>query len=178
MTVTDLDIMPDDGNRYEIIEGEVFASRAPNLRHQGISGNLLVSIKNYLTQNPIGEIWATPGVIFSEISAVIPDLVYISNERMSAIASGERVTGAPDLAIEILSWGSENERRDRIFKSQLYAKYGVSEYWIVDPEKLAIEIYTLDKKNFKLLAAYGEGDEIMSNLLPGFRCKVRSIFSR
>src|SRR5215470_10185800 len=92
LTVDDLDAMPDDGNRYEIIEGELFVSRAPGLTHQSVSVNLVFNIKNYLLRNPIGEVWATPGVIFSDISAVIPDLVFVSNERRSEIASREHIT--------------------------------------------------------------------------------------
>lgn len=68
LTVANLDIMPDDGNRYEIIEGELFVSRSPSLTHQRVSGNFFHSLKTYLVENPIGEILATPGVIFSELS--------------------------------------------------------------------------------------------------------------
>ena len=114
MTIADLDAMPDDEYRYEIIEGELFVSRSPSLTHQTVSGNLFRSIDTYLIDNPIGRIWATPGVILSEFSGVMPDLVYISHQRRAEIASGDRVTGSPDLVIEIVSPGSENERRDRV----------------------------------------------------------------
>jgi len=107
LTVADLDIMPDDGNRYEIIEGELFVSRSPSLTHQSVSGNLFRSVDTYLIQNPIGRLWHTPGVIFSELSGVIPDLVFVSHERRNEIASGDRITGAPDLVIEIVSPGAE-----------------------------------------------------------------------
>ena len=81
LTIADLDAMPDDGNRYEIIEGELFVSRSPFLTHQRVSVNLLVRISNCLVKNPVGEVLTTPGVIFSEFSGVIPDIVFISNER-------------------------------------------------------------------------------------------------
>src|SRR6185369_5914074 len=112
LTIADLDAMPEDGNRYEIIEGELFVSCAPGLKHQRIVVNLLFTIQKYLELNPIGEVLPGPGVIFSNFSAVIPDLIYISNERSLEIATGERVEGAPDLVIEILSPGAENEHRD------------------------------------------------------------------
>ncbi len=67
-------------------------------------------------------------------------------------------------------------RRDRLVKKQLYAKYGVKEYWLVDPEARTIEAYVLESGLFGLHAAYGEGDELTSDLLPGFRCKVKDIF--
>jgi len=75
LTIADLDAMPDDGQRYENIEGELFVSCAPGLTHQNVSVNLSIDLGNFLSANPIGKIWATPGVIFSELSSVIPDLV-------------------------------------------------------------------------------------------------------
>ncbi len=177
MTIADLDAMPDDEYRYEIIEGELFVSRSPSLTHQSVSANLFRSIDTYLIDNPLGRIWTTPGVIFSEFSGVIPDLVYISHQRRAEIASGDRLTGAPDLVIEILSPGSENERRDRVAKKQLYGKYGVKEYWIVDFENRAIEVYQLRGHSMRLRARLNDQDEITSSVLPGYRCKVQTIFA-
>jgi Uma2 family endonuclease len=173
LTIADLDAMPEDGNRYELIEGELFVSRAPSLTHQEVVTNLLFWFKQYLRENPIGKVWPGPGVIFSDFSGVIPDVVYISNERLRDIATGARVSGAPDLIIEILSPGNENERRDRHSKRQLYRKYGVKEYWIVDPGKLAIEVYRGSR--LRLVAKLGIRQEVSTPLLPGFRCSVRDI---
>jgi Uma2 family endonuclease len=113
-------------------------------------------------------------VIFSDFSGVIPDIIYISNERLDKIASGDRVAGAPDLVIEILSPGVENERRDRQAKRQLYGKYGVKEYWIVDSQKATIQIYRSAK--LRLAATLTRKDKLTSPLLPGFNCRVRDIF--
>jgi Uma2 family endonuclease len=169
--------MPDDGNRYELIEGEIFVSRSPSLTHQSVSGNIFLSIKAYLIEKPIGEIWATPGVIFSEFSGVIPDLVFVSHQRRNEIASGDRITGAPDLVIEIVSPGAENERRDRLAKRQLYGKHGVKEYWIVDFEKRTIEVYLLQAQILQLQSAFTEKDELTSSVLPGYRANVETILS-
>lgn len=177
LTVADLDIMPDDGNRYEVIEGELFVSRSPSLTHQSVSGNFFHSIKIYLSGNPIGEIWATPGVIFSEFSGVIPDLVFVSHTRRGEIASGDRINGAPDLVIEILSPGVENERRDRLAKRQLYGKHGVKEYWIVDFEKRTVEVYALQGPTLELKSLLSEHDEVTSTVLPGYFCKVDALLS-
>src|SRR5262249_6359435 len=130
----------------------------------------------YLDHNPIGEILHTPGVIFSNFSGVIPDLVFVSSEQRDEIASGDRITSAPVLVIEIISPGTENLRRDRLVKKQLYAKYGVKEYWLVDPETRTTEVYVLESGLFGLRAVFGEGDELTSDLLPGFRCKVEDTF--
>ena len=176
LTVADLDLMPDDGNRYEIIEGELLVSRAPGLVHQRVSRNLLVIIADYLARHPVGEVLATPGVMFSELSGVIPDLIFISNERRNEIASGERVTGAPDLVIEILSPGAENARRDRVAKRQLYGRYGVKEYWVVDPAQQVVEIYHSQDGALDLIGSFTGEEKITSALLPGFACEAASIF--
>lgn len=177
LTVADLDIMPDDGNRYEIIEGELFVSGWPSLTHQRVSGNLFVSVDAYLIQNRIGKLWYAPGVVFSELSGVIPDLVFVSRERLNEIASGDRIIGAPDLVIEIVSPGTENARRDRLAKRQLYGKYGVKEYWIVDFENRTVEVYLLQGRTLELQSILTEQDEITSSVLPGYRRKVERIFS-
>lgn len=177
VTVDDLEYMPEDGNRYEVIEGELFVSKAPGLPHQSVSIELATRLKIYLDGNPIGRVWPTPGVVFSQISGVIPDIVYVSNERLAEIASGERVTGAPDLVIEIVSPGIGNAQRDRVVKKQLYGKYGVSEYWLVDLLGRTVEVYTLQNGTLELAATYSGQSEVASSLLPGFRCKVEDIFS-
>jgi Uma2 family endonuclease len=107
---------------------------------------------------------------------VIPDLVFVSNERRAEIASGDRITGAPDLMIEIVSPGTENERRDRVAKRQLYGRHGVKEYGVVDPYQRTIEVYVLEGQALKLQATYAEADDLVSSILPGFSCKVEEIF--
>ena len=178
LTVEDLEAMPEDGNRYEVIEGKLFVSKAPGLTHQRVSLTLIVKLENYLEVNPIGGIWPTPGVVFSEISGVIPDIAYVSNERRGEIASGERVTGAPDLVIEIISPGVSNAQRDRVAKRQLYAKYGVKEYWLVDPATQTIETFALRDSTLQPDVTFGEQDLLVSSSLPGFSCKVEAIFRR
>ena len=176
LTVADLDLMPDDDNHYELFEGEIFVSRAPGLPHQAVLGNLLNRLLNFLAKNPIGKVWSTPGVIFNDFNAAIPDVIFVSNERIAAIASGEKVMGAPDLVIEVISAGAENERRDRIVKRQAYAKFGVLEYWVADRYQRMFEIYQLQAGQLALAAKLMDDDELTSPLLPGFSCRVREAF--
>lgn len=176
MTVDDLDAMPEDGNRYEVIEGELFVSRAPGVPHQRVTANAIYTFRNYLEINPIGEIIPTPGLIFGKYSGVIPDLVFYTYERAQEIISGERLVAAPELVIEILSRGRENVSRDRVAKRQLYGKYGVAEYWIIDAENRAVEIYRLQNGALELAIIFCAGDEITTPLLPGFKCPVTNIF--
>jgi len=176
ITINEIDAFPDDGKRYEIIEGELHVSAAPNLNHQRISGNLFAFIRSFLEENPLGEIIIAPGAIFSEINYVIPDLVFISNEQREAIATGVNITGVPELIIEIVSPGSENEKRDRVVKKQLYGKFGVKEYWLVDSHTRVVEVYKIVGESLQLEAKYSENDELVSSSLVGFCCKVETIF--
>jgi Uma2 family endonuclease len=176
MTVDDLDAMPEDGNRYEVIEGELFVSRAPGLPHQIVSANIFGCFWNYLATNPIGRIIATPGLILSQYSGVIPDLVFYTHARGDEIIANDRLNAAPEIVIEILSYGSENVSRDRVAKRQLYEKHNVNEYWIVDSENRSVEIYRLANQALELSAMLRNDDEITSPALPGLTCRLSKIF--
>ena len=178
MTVADLEAMPEDGNRYEVIEGELFVSCAPGLTHQQVSMNIAFFIRRYLESHPIGLVFATPGLIFTDLSGVIPDVVFFRHERSEAIVSGERLTAAPDLVVEILSPGPENIRRDQIAKRQLYARHGVAEYWMVDPSTQTLEVYRLQSGSLELVATLKDEDELTSPFLPGFTCVANAIFRK
>ncbi|MFY9618278.1 MAG: Uma2 family endonuclease [Pyrinomonadaceae bacterium] len=176
LTVADLDACPDDNNRYELIGGELFVSRAPGIPHQRVILNLEISLSTYLAEHPIGVLVPGAGAIFSDYDAVIPDLVFVRNERWQQVVTGEKFTGAPDLVIEVLSPGAENRRRDLLVKRQLYGKYGVTEYWIIDGETRAVEVYRLQKEHLESVASLGNGDEISTPLLPAFRLSGSALF--
>ena len=176
LTNADLECLPDDGNRYELIEGELYVSTAPDLIHQRTVGNIYHAFRSFLIEQPVGEILFGPGVILSDYDGVIPDLVYLSNERRDEIATGERIYGAPTLAIEILSPGNQNRERDRKLKLKLYAKFGVEEYWIVDPRERSVEVYRREGATLKLFTTFVSDETITTPLLPGFSCAVKSLF--
>jgi Uma2 family endonuclease len=177
LTNADLEHLPaDDGNRYELIEGELCVSTSPDLLHQRAAGRIYVAFAKYLEEQPVGEILFGPGVILSDYDGVIPDLVYLSNERRDEVATGARIYGAPSLVVEILSPGRQNLERDRTKKLRLYAKFGVEEYWIVDPRERAVEVYRRESETLKLFATLIGRDAITSRLLPGFGPAVASFF--
>ncbi|HXQ70934.1 MAG TPA: Uma2 family endonuclease [Pyrinomonadaceae bacterium] len=177
MTVADLDAFPDDdGKRYELIEGELFVSCAPGLPHQLVLHNLQLELGNYLRQNPIGIVAPGSGAVFSNYNAVVPDLVFASKERFDTIVGNNRFVAAPELVVEIVSPGSENRARDVKAKRRLYGKYGVQEYWIVDPENRSVTIFHLSSTTLAQIRIAKNGDEITSPLLPGFTLKVSAIF--
>jgi Uma2 family endonuclease len=177
MTVADLSAFPDDdGKRYELIEGELFVSCAPGLPHQLVLHNLQLKLGNYLEENPVGILAPGPGAVFSDYDAVIPDLVFVSNERWDSIIGNDRFVGAPDLVIEIISPGSENRNRDLKAKRRLYGKYGVQEYWIVDSENRAVLIFRLQGNVLNEVSSLKEDDQITSPILPGLVVKLSEVF--
>ena len=177
LTVADLDACPEDNNRYELIEGELFVSRAPGIPHQRVVLNLEIILSNYLREYPIGILVPGAGAIFSDYDAVIPDLAFVRNERWDQVVTGEKFTGALDLVIEVTSPGAENRRRDLLVKRQLYGKYGVAEYWVVDSDNRQIEVYRLQGQLLESAGTFKNGDELDTSLMPGFKLSVHTSFN-
>jgi Uma2 family endonuclease len=172
ITVADLEKLPDDGNRYELIEGELYVSSAPRLPHQFVLQNLQVALVNFLIKNPIGRVVAGAGAVFSNFDVVIPDLVFVSNERWSEIVANDRFIAAPDIVIEVLSPGAENRRRDLVAKHRLYHKCGVQEYWVVDQENRSVLLYRYTKHDE---VKFNSSEALRSDFLPGFEITVENL---
>lgn len=177
LTIDDLTALPDDdGNIYELIEGELIVSSAPTLRHQRVIRNLTHFIQSYLDRNPVGEMFPTPGVIFDKYNGVIPDIVFLTNEQVEAVGADAHIHLAPALAVEVVSPGRENAKRDRVKKLRLYDKFGVGEYWVADPEARTLEIYRRGDDALALAETLSGKDEINTPLLPGFKCTPARVF--
>ena len=170
--------LPEGGPfRYEIIDGELCMTPSPPPRHQRISGNIFGIIRHFLRTNPIGEVFAAPcDVVLSKEppQVVEPDLLFISKEHLSII--GEiNIQGVPDLTIEILS--PSTEASDRRVKHALFERFGVPEYWIVDPESETIQVFRLSDGRYKAPLEYEIGDRLESPLLPGLSIPLSEVFS-
>ncbi len=165
----------DHSCRYELIGGEIIVSTAPRYIHQLLSMRISSQFLDYLKSNPIGEILATPGLIFSEFDGVIPDLIFISHERRDEILNEEdgKFHGAPEIVIEILSPGRVNARRDLQIKRELYEIFAVPEYWVVKPEQKEIEVFRIGED----ARIYSENDVLKSTLLPKFKLKIKNLFA-
>ncbi len=121
-TVADLELFPDDTQRYEIVDGELFVSRATHYEHQGTSDECLMALGEWNRKTRFGRVVNAPGIIFSQYDAVIPDLVWASRQRWAVIAGDDgHLLGAPELVVAVLSPGAENARRDREAKLKLYS---------------------------------------------------------
>jgi Uma2 family endonuclease len=181
-TADDLEFLPDDTNRYELIEGKLFVSRAAHLDHQKLASNILIAFGIYLRNNPIGIIVQTPSIIFSPQDAVIPDLLFATNETVKKNVAGEdekfegKFVAAPELIIEILSYGKKDIERDRVFKRELYGKYKVEEYWVVDGLFNTIEVYRRRENEQELIKRFEIYESIETPLLPDFSLKLTDVF--
>jgi len=169
----DLCLLPNDGKRYEIIDGELFVTPAPNFAHQRMVTRLTRHLSAFVEDNGLGEIFVSPfDVVFSEFDVVEPDILYISKARYSVVTE-KNVQGAPDLVIEVLS--QSTARIDRTTKLKLYARYGVKEYWIIDPNPPSAEIYRREKDSLELAVILAPGDPLTSLHLPGFSLPLRKL---
>jgi Uma2 family endonuclease len=175
LTYEDLRKMPDDGKRYELIDGEVFMTPAPRTRHQRTVGRLHVALVEFVRERDVGEVFLAPfDVVFGERTAVQPDLLFIRKGRLS-IVTEMNVQGAPDLVIEVLS--PSNAAFDRETKLQVYARAGVPELWYVDPDVRSIEVLELGADGRYVLASrLAAIDSLTSTALPGLSLPVASLF--
>lgn len=177
-TTADLVLLPqNEFTRYEIIDGDLHMSRQPSWEHQNTCGRIYSELLIWSRLSKLGEPSINPGILFSETDNVIPDVVWISFARLNALkdAAGH-LTGAPELVVEVLSYGEQNEARDRQAKLKLYTVYGVQEYWIADWRLKQIEIYRRERDRLRLHATLLAHDELTSPLLPGFACPVGRLF--
>ncbi|MFN8637639.1 MAG: Uma2 family endonuclease [Chloroflexota bacterium] len=165
-TSADLDSLPDvEGVRYEIIEGELFVSKQPKLEHQYVCIELGGALHIWCKTIGHGRAYGTPG------------LVWIGEDRLriGRDASGH-ITVGPELAIEVLSPGSTNARRDRQAKLGLYSRRGVDEYWILDWQRHVVDIFRRQGSALQLAATLGDDDVLTSPQLPGFEIAVSTLW--
>ena len=163
-----------EGERYELIDGELILVASPNEEHQIVSIELGSLMHYYAKAGDLGRVFHAPfDIVFSDSEVVQPDIMFISKER-EHIRTGANVQGAPDLVVEILSPSSLG--RDWGYKRELYAKYGVKEYWIADPVHRMVSVMLLRDGILELGGAYVEGDTVTSTALEGFSVEISAIF--
>ncbi len=167
--------MPDDGHRYEILDGSMeMMSPGPSTTHQAVSGELEFLLKQSCKSDYM--VYDAPlDVILSETNVMQPDILMIHRSRLH-IATPRGIEGPPDMVTEILSPGSR--RKDKVVKMRTYARFGVQEYWIIDPESLTMEQYRLDEDGNYVLHQLYEGDDLVtSDMLPCVSFKISDIFA-
>jgi Uma2 family endonuclease len=166
---------PEDGNRYEVIDGELYVTPPPIPDHQSASMTLSGYIWQYVRPRKLGRVYTAPiGVVLDEESGLQPDLVFLAAERLELV-SRRGIEGAPDLVVEILS--PSTRARDRGLKMRRYAAAGVGRYWIVDPRKRSLEAYVLSEGGYELSGEYGPGSVFRPDLFPGLEIPIDELWS-
>jgi len=180
LTYADLIAMPADGKRHELIDGEHYVTPAPTFRHQLVLSHLHLDLGSYVEANGLGQVCFAPlDVVLSDHDVVEPDLLFVSTERLAGIGHAY-VHIAPDLVVEVLSPGTR--RIDATKKLCLYEKFGVAEYWMIDPDAEWVEVYRPASgggqglhQAARLTRERSDGP-LTSPLFPGFALQLDRLF--
>lgn len=176
LTYEDYILIPNDGKRHEIVDGEHYVTAAPFVRHQRLVVRLTILVGGFIREHRLGELLIAPtDVILSPHDIVQPDLLFISSEK-APILTEKNVQGAPDLVIEILS--ESTRHLDEVLKRQAYEQFGAREYWIFDPHRKTTRVWerTAEGLRRKALLSAAAGDILTSPLLPGLEIPLAEIF--
>jgi Uma2 family endonuclease len=172
-TYDDLLAMPDDGNRYELIFGEIVMAAAPKRKHQYALFQLGKLLDAYARDHRLGEVYIAPyDVKLSVHNVVEPDIVFVRRSRLS-ILTEDFVDGPPDLVVEVLS--PTNRAHDLVKKATLYADFGIPEYWIVDPVTDSVTVHVLDAGHYQ--AVSHRPGVATSTVLPGLEIRTEDVFA-
>lgn len=175
LTYDDYCELPNDRNRYEILDGELSVTPAPRINHQRISNRLHRVLDDHVIANRLGEIFVAPtDLILAPTTVVQPDLIFIATDR-AHIVTERGIEGAPTLVTEILS--PTTQRTDRVAKAQLYAKYGVSNYWLIDPGQHTFEAYELAGDHYVIIESMKNQDEFHPSLFPGLTIRLADLWA-
>ena len=165
---------PDD-KRYELLDGDLIMAPAPSIGHQRVDMKLGSLLHAFVNERRLGEVLSAPcDVVLSNTDVVQPDLLFVSRERAHILIGGDNVQGAPDLVVEILSPSTAS--RDKTLKRSLYARHGVLEYWLVDPNVQTVDVMVLGDGGLETVAVYGKDQTLTSPMLEGLAVDLDEIF--
>lgn len=166
----------DEGFLYELLNGQIVHRSAPSLKHQEVLSELNDIVKKYTKENNLGKVYFAPvDVCLDDNNVPQPDLVFVSNKNKK-ITEGDYINGIPELVVEIISKGSVV--RDRVTKKNIYERFGILEYWLIDLENQTIEVYNINKNNQYDLESSAEysDEKIKSKVLKGLEIKLSELF--
>jgi Uma2 family endonuclease len=176
LTYFDYVTLPDDGQRYEILDGQLAVTPAPTSTHQRVSQNLNFALESWVRPRKLGTVWQAPlDVILDEHTVLEPDIMFVAASR-AEIVTKRGIEAAPDLVIEILS--QSTAALDRGKKLHLYARHGVGRYWIVDPENETLEVFALRDGAYVAAGTHRGDDVAQVDVPPGFELQLAEVWSR
>jgi len=174
VSYADLERAPEDGRRYELYDGEMFVVPAPIPRHQVVQHLIAEALRRYASMHGGFSVDSPIDIVFSEYDVLQPDLVVFTANRAHLVDLDRVIRDAPDLCVEILSPSTEATDRGR--KMQLFARYLVPEYWIVDPSTRTIEVYAFAGSAYESIQRAASGDNVASRVLPDLTLRSDDVF--
>ena len=176
LTYEDFLCFPDDGRRHELIDGEHFVTPSRFIVHQRLVGDVVVMLDRYFEKHDVGEVFVSPlDVVLSQHDIVVPDVVVVLGDQFDIITE-LNLRGSPAILVEVLS--DDTRRRDETLKRQLYARTGVREYWMVDPDARRIVVCRSASPEPDATLEADSDDVLTSSLLPGFELPLKALFDR
>ena len=171
-----MEIRDSDTSIYELINGDIVRRSSPHSEHQIVVGNIYTKIRLFADEKQLGRTLTAPlDVVFSDDDSTQPDVFFIKKERDKIIERRGPVWGSPDLIVEVISKGTGES--DRVTKFALYEKFGVAEYWLVDPANVSVQVYFLEDKQYVLQQFQEIEGIVKSKFLEGFELDFVDIFS-
>ncbi len=176
LTCEELELLPEEheGDRQELIDGELVVTPVPIIKHQIVNGNITFALEQHVRDGGLGMVFSPPtGIRFSPHNLLIPDVSFVARDRLHILGT-KTIDGTPDLVVEILSPGTR--RRDLETKREVYARFGVREYWIVDPEARTVTVLALANDHYEVVTPEDEG-AVESRVLPGLKLALQGVFT-
>ena len=176
VSYADLERAPEDGRRYELYDGEVFVVPAPIPWHQVVTLAIADIVRAYAREHGGFSVVSPIDIVFSNFDVLQPDIIYFSPDRAHLVDLDCAIRHAPDLSVEVLS--ASTAATDRGKKMQMFARYGVREYWIVDPAAGTIEVYELESDGYALRLNASGREPVSPSVLPGLTFPAQSLFPK
>lgn len=174
-TYKDYAALPNDGKRYEIVDGVLYMAPSPGRWHQKATGKLYKYLSDYIEDAGLGEVYMAPfDVELADDKTVQPDVLVILNDHLDMITEN-CIVGAPDLIVEVISPGSAGY--DRREKQNAYARAGVPEYWLVDPAAHTIEVLSLEHHEYRSLGVFQGKAILPTRVIASFPVRVEQFFA-
>lgn len=164
LTYGDLIEMPNDRQRYEIVDGELYVIAAPNISHQTAVTNLTTVLNVHVRAHRLGRVFTAPcDVILENTTVVEPDIIFVA-EKNRGIILPLHIRGAPDLVVEVLSGWTAHA--DREIQRQAYARHGIPHYWLLDPDRQVFTVNALVDGEYREAAVARENERIGAEPFP------------
>jgi Uma2 family endonuclease len=177
-TYEDVRALPDDGNRYEVLNGVLYVAPGPSVGHQRCVFRVSVNADRFVREQGLGEWFIAPlDLVMPGATPVQPDAIFVASGNTRLTDEGTHLQEIPDLLVEVASPSTAGF--DRREKQDAYARAGVPEYWIIDPAAATIEVLVREGEGpaYRSLGVFGGSSRLPSGVLPGLPYAVAELFA-